>query len=184
MIIGNKIESNSILTSSSESSLRTQTTSFSFAQALEEKQQRVEKELVKSDAELEIEGNQKLLEEIFSLIQTGLTKTEQEELDKLTQKIKESMKKEDVDDEEVKDLLKALENMMLQFQKRLAGESLIPIKEENSASNTNEANPSNITAMVKKLDELSKQNEEIKTYNRLVRQHGELELLEALKEAV
>jgi hypothetical protein len=38
--------------------------------------------------------------------------------------------------------------------------------------------------MVSKLEELSKTNEELKTYNRLVRQHEELELLESLKEAV
>lgn len=184
MIIGDKIESHSILTSSSQQTLKTQTTSFSFAQALEDKQTKVEKDLVKSDVEVEIQDNQKILEEIFSLIQTGLTKTELEELDKLTQKIKESMKKEDANEEEINDLLKQLEDMMLQFQKRLAGGTLLEAKEDNTTSNNNEPMPSNITAMVTKLDELSQQNEELKTYNRLVRQHNELELLELLKEAV
>jgi uncharacterized protein (DUF849 family) len=184
MIIGDKIDSSSILTSASQQTLKTQSTSFSFAQALEEKQQKVEKDLVKNDAELEIQANQKILEEIFSLIQTGLTKTELEELNKLTQKIKESMKKEDVNENETKDLLKQLEDMMLQFQKRLTNGTLLKTEDKNSVLTSNDAMSSNITSMITKLDELSKQNEELKTYNRLVRQHGELELLEALKEAV
>lgn len=184
MIIANKVESGSILTSSSQSSLRTQATSFSFAQALEEKQQKVENELVKSDVQLELEGNQRMLEEIFSLIQTGLTKTEREELDKLTQKIKESMTKKDANNEEIKDLLKQLEDMMLQFQKRLGSAELLLNNQKESISTDNETTPATVTAMVAKLDKLSLDNEELKTYNRLVQRHGELELLERLKEAV
>jgi hypothetical protein len=71
---------------------------------------------------------------------------------------------------------------MLQFQKRLSGEMLKEKDDSNTAYE--EPVPSSIASMVSKLEELSKTNEELKTYNRLVRQHKELELLESLKEAV
>jgi hypothetical protein len=181
MIINN-INSHSILSSSSEETSNTKTTTSSFAQALEETNKSPQETSAKSDEQLQMEEDRKILEDIFSLMQTGLTKSELEALEKLMQKIKESMKKEDANEEEIKELLQALEDMMLQFQKRLSGEMLKEKDDSNTAYE--EAVPSSIASIVSKLEELSKTNEEFKTYNRLVRQHEELELLESLKEAV
>ena len=182
MVIDNKINSLSQLGLSNEAPSNTQNRSSSFAQALELRQKTSQEPLPKSDEQIQREEDKKILEDIFSLMQTGLTKSELEALDKLMQKIKESMKKEGANEEEIKDLLKQLEDMMLKFQKRLSGEMLK--EKDDSNSNYDEPIPSTIAAMVSKLEELSKTNEELKTYNRLVRQHEELELLESLKEAV
>lgn len=182
MIIDNKISSLSQLGSSSESTSNVQTPSSSFAQALEKTQKSTEETSTKSDVQTQIEEDRKILEDIFSLIKTGLTKSELEALEKLMQKIKESMQKDDANEEEIKALLKQLEDMMLQFQKRLSGEMLKEKDDSNMAYE--EPVPSSIASMVSKLEELSKTNEELKTYNRLVRQHEELEFLESLKEAV
>ncbi len=182
MLINNKLVPSSLINPSNGQVNESKDVSTSFAQALEEnKKSTQEVSNTKSEAQLEIEENRSLLAEIFSLIQTGLTKTEHEELNKLIEHIKKSMKDKNANEENIKDLLEQLENMLLKFQKRLAGEM---IKEpDQSTSNQNEFGTSSITDMVYKLDELSKKNEELKTYNRLSRQHAELELLERFQHA-
>lgn len=182
MVIDNKINSLSQLGLLNKTRSNTQNTSSSFAQALEAREKISQEPLPKSKEQLQREEDKKILEDIFSLMQTGLTKSELEALNKLIEKIKESMKKEGASEEEIKDLLKQLEEMLLKFQKRLSGE-MLKEKDDNN-NNYEEPIPSSIAAMVSKLEELSKTNEELKTYNKLVRQHNELKLLESLKEAI
>lgn len=182
MIINDRLVPSSLISPSNGQVNDSKDPSSSFAQALEENKKSVEEvSNKKSETQLEIEESRSLLEDIFSLIQTGLTKTEHEELNKLIEQIKKGMKDKNANEENIKDLLEQLENMLLKFQKRLAGEM---IKEpDQSTSNQNDFGSASITDLVYKLDELSKQNEELKTYNRLARQHAELELLERFKHA-
>jgi hypothetical protein len=155
-------------------------TMSSFKQTLENRQNNREFTPEKNDLQIERETTQQLLDDIFSVMQTGLTKAEHEALNELIQKIKQSMKKEDVNEEEIQSLFKQLEEMMISFQKRLGGE-IIQNEEKSSIKNDM---PLSIEQMTSRIEELSKANEELKTYNRLVKQHNELEYLEVLKKAI
>lgn len=183
MILNEKVQSTSQVISTPEQNKQQEKTSTAFDDALKANKKSPESKVAtKSETQIEIEENKKILEDIFALIQTGLTKTESQELDKLMQRIKQGMRKKDISDDEMKGLLQELENLMLKFQKRLNGQM---IKTQNETPSKEEDLPvSTITDIVYKLEELAKKNEEMKTYNRLVKQHDELEYLEKVQKAV
>ena len=82
----------------------------------------------------EIDITQELIDDLMSIMQTGLTKTEIEDLEKLISKIKdkiEDSKEEKVSQEKIEELLKELENKIKEIKQRVTGDDTVEVDKES-----------------------------------------------------
>ncbi len=82
----------------------------------------------------EVDITQKLIDDLFSLMETGLTKTELESIEKLMNQIKEKIedsKEKKVSEDKIRELLKELEDKIKEIQKRVMGNDKIEIEKDS-----------------------------------------------------
>jgi len=82
----------------------------------------------------EVDITQKLIDDLFSLMETGLTKTELESIEKLMNQIKEKIedsKEKKVSEDKIRELLKELEDKIKEIQKRVIGNDKIEIEKDS-----------------------------------------------------
>ncbi len=83
----------------------------------------------------EVDITQKLIDDLFSLMETGLTKTELESIEKLMNQIKEKIedsKEKKVSEDRIRELLKELEDKIKEIQKRVMGNDKIEIEKDSN----------------------------------------------------
>jgi hypothetical protein len=82
----------------------------------------------------EVDITQKLIDDLISLMETGLTKTELESIEKLMNQIKEKIedsKEKKVSEDKIRELIKELEDKIKQIQKRVIGNDKIEIEKDS-----------------------------------------------------
>ncbi len=110
-------------TSKKSNNQETQNTTSTFADTLSQKQ-----------------TLQELYDDIFSLIRTGLTVSEYEQLQEYLAKIRELAKKDSNDAElkkEIESMIKAIEQAILQLQKRINGGQVVESSKDTETQNNN-----------------------------------------------
>jgi len=179
-----------------------------FANDLDEAQKSSEQKNSKEneDKEEELTAKEKqeitdkLVEDIMSLFKTGLTVEELEMIQKLLDEIKKKISEEKLplnsnDIKEIDSLLRKLELMIMQLQKRAKGEAVIDMEDsptndisKENKSSSNKSISLDVVGLQKRIekaqnniDDLSKTINETQV-NELKKNHEELELLQALKQ--
>ena len=98
--------------------------SNSFQTVLDEVENKNFNEDTRTDKEI-IEDMKKLVEDIKSVMKTGMTKGELEALEELLAKIKEEMKKENYNKKDIEKMMDKLEKDIALYKKKIAGEVII-----------------------------------------------------------
>jgi len=183
-------------------------TSSSFSNDLDEareasKQEEQTASKAQKEEELSVkeaqEKTSKLVDDIMSLFRTGLTVEEFKEMQRLLDEIKKK-----VDElepplstkqlEEIDEMFKKLERMILEFQKKIKGEAIVEI--EDSASNIknktteeskdSDKNSVDIAGFLKRIEKAQEAIDDLKQ-NKIAsagKTTEELELLQKLKQAI
>ena len=87
-----------------------------------------------SKSSYNVDITQELIDDLMSMMETGLTKTEIEALEKLITQIKnkiEDSKEEKVAEEEIEELLKELENKIKEIKQRVTGDDTVEVNKES-----------------------------------------------------
>ena len=98
--------------------------SNSFQTVLDEVENKNFNKDTRTDKEI-IEDMKKLVEDIKSVMKTGMTKGELEALEELLAKIKEEMKKENYNKKDIEKMMDKLEKDIALYKKKIAGEVII-----------------------------------------------------------
>jgi len=158
----------------------------SFQNYLNEKEETPSIAQIKNENKTNKEVLQSMLDDIRSVLKTGHTVEEIEELEALLQEIIKEMKNENVTDKKIKELRVELEKAILEFKKDVTG---VFIKEDNDSSSISDIHNSikdKDTLMVR-VEEVTTAIEELKanveTQNELPTSHDNLKLFEELQES-
>ena len=171
MQISNNMTTNEGYTSTTKKTTNENTTS-SFSDAVEESNN--SKEEIK-----------KMLEDLLSLIRTGLTVSELETVQKMLREINEKRKSGDITEEELKEMMQELEKAVMSLKKRVTGEAILEASEKGTTKQSDEISKdikgfeerlNNITKAINKLSQSNIEKLIPTTYN-----HDELKLLQELK---
>lgn len=87
-----------------------------------------------SKSSYKVDITQELIDDLMSMMETGLTKTEIEALEKLITQIKnkiEDSKEEKVAEEKIEELLKELENKIKEIKQRVTGDDTVEVNKES-----------------------------------------------------
>jgi len=112
--------------------------SNSFQTVLDEVENKNFNEDTRTDKEI-IEDMKKLVEDIKSVMKTGMTKGELEALEELLAKIKEEMKKENYNKKDIEKMMDKLEKDIALYKKKIAGEVIIEadsLDKKNNSKNS------------------------------------------------
>jgi uncharacterized protein YoaH (UPF0181 family) len=112
--------------------------SNSFQTVLDEVENKNFNKDTRTDKEI-IEDMKKLVEDIKSVMKTGMTKGELEALEELLAKIKEEMKKENYNKKDIEKMMDKLEKDIALYKKKIAGEVIIEadsLDKKNNSKNS------------------------------------------------
>jgi len=136
----------------------------------------------------EVDITQKLIDDLFSLMETGLTKTELESIEKLMNQIKEKIedsKEKKVSEDKIRELLKELEDKIKEIQKRVMGNDKIEIEKDSNNIKDDElsVNMQEFKSILQSLKiALEKIKEEGTNKTNSISSHEELSLREQLNQ--
>ncbi len=118
---------------------------------------------VQEKTQKEIIANmEKLVEDIDSVMRTGMTPEELEQLEKLLERIKEEMNEKYPDEKKIKEMLDDLEKEIARFKKEITGEAVIEADELKKPS---QASESTVTLNIEeRIDAAKKGIDELKEY--------------------
>jgi len=136
----------------------------------------------------EVDITQKLIDDLFSLMETGLTKTELESIEKLMNQIREKIedsKEKKVSEDKIRELLKELEDKIKEIQKRVMGNDKIEIEKDSNNIKDDElsVNMQEFKSILQSLKiALEKIKEEGTNKTNSISSHEELSLREQLNQ--
>jgi len=136
----------------------------------------------------EVDITQKLIDDLISLMETGLTKTELESIEKLMNQIKEKIedsKEKKVSEDKIRELLKELEDKIKEIQKRVMGNDKIEIEKDSNNIKDDElsVNMQEFKSILQSLKiALEKIKEEGTNKTNSISSHEELRLREQLNQ--
>lgn len=136
----------------------------------------------------EVDITQKLIDDLISLMETGLTKTELESIEKLMNQIKEKIedsKEKKVSEDKIRELLKELEDKIKEIQKRVMGNDKIEIEKDSNNIKDDElsVNMQEFKSILQSLKiALEKIKEEGTNKTNSISSHEELSLREQLNQ--
>ena len=127
-----------------------------------------------------------MLDDIRSVLRTGHTVEEIEELEKLLEEIKKEMQNKDVTDKKIKELREELEKAILEFKKDVVG---VFIKESSNGSSISDIHNSikDKDTLIQRVEDVATAINELKAnieiQKEIPRTHDNLKLFEELQEA-
>lgn len=139
---------------------------------------------VQEKTQKEIIANmEKLVEDIDSVMRTGMTPEELEQLEKLLERIKEEMNEKYPDEKKIKQLLDDLEKEIARFKKEITGEAVIEAEDLEKPSQATES-----IAMLRieeRMDKAQQGIDELKEYvqgKQPTQLYSQSELLQEIKQ--
>jgi len=157
----------------------------SFQNYLNEKEETTITTQINNDNKTDKEVLQSMLDDIRSVLKTGHTVEEIEELEELLQEILKEMKNKNVTDKKIKELRVELEKAILEFKKDVTG---VFIKEANDGSSISDIHNSikDKDTLIMRVEEVTTVINELKanveTQKELPSSHENLKLFEELLE--